>query len=540
MHHANHPRRRAIAALGLGATLLAVAPTAAHAAIPRLDMEALPDEPVTLPDGFTAAACEGDAPLVCILEEGADVPATIEHLTFSLASYSDLADDLAAGSDLHPALVREMDRHHVGMRADRRETCPDLEYVPDPTVGAVVAGHQGVRWGASMFTVGQERRLVERTVGFLGVRGDDVDVLVAHELNEGACISDEDMAPFRAGGLGRFTATFTGLAARMDLGEGSVAPTPVGRDTVLDADDAVATAIALSQLAVPAGPTDVVLLARDDVFADALASGLLQGAWDAPLLLTGSDALDPRVVAELDRLDPTQVVVLGREAAISDDVVDALVARDHAVLRIGGEDRVATALLIADEVADEVEEVLVVRAFGDGDPSRAFADALGAGALAADHLAPVLLTPGAALDDRVAGWLDGRRVERAVLVGGEAALARPVAQELVEIGIAIDRVDGVDRHATAVELLRRRDLVSADHVDAVVLVDARTATDGLAAALLAHRGGAAVVLADGATLPAASSRWLATANPNDPPVLVCTPAVAAAACTAAGAAMRDG
>ena len=528
--------------VALLSTLLLAVP--AGAAIPRIDFTDLPSEPVTLPDGWAAGACDGDGPLLCFTEEGT-TQGVLEHLDLALADQTELSADLADGVPLHAALVRDVDRYHRIIRTDRGEVCPDMEYRPDPTVGATVAGLPAVQWGASIIDL-DEGRVVERTVGFTVVRGDRLDLLVATEINEGACIDAEGLQPFHEGGLGRVTPTLVQLVARTDLGEGSAALTLPTEDAILEAEDAVGTAIALSQLAVPAtrdGGT--VLLARHDVLADALAGGLAQGVLDAPLLLTDGAALDPRVAEEIQRLGADEAVLLGGEAALSGQVADDLADLGLDVDRIAGADRVATALALADQLAPEVEQVLVVRADAPAtptqpgapaqpvDPTQAFADAIGAGALAADHHAPILLTDGAALDDRVAAWLDGRGVEEAVLVGGEQALGLPVAQELVEIGMGIDRLAGAERAETASLVAHRRGVPTIGHADVVVLVDGRTAADGLAAALLAHHTGAPILLADGETLPTATRALLTGADPAAPLVLVCTPSVQPGACNAA-------
>ncbi|HUG84283.1 MAG TPA: cell wall-binding repeat-containing protein [Euzebya sp.] len=60
----------------------------------------------------------------------------------------------------------------------------------------------------------------------------------------------------------------------------------------------------------PLADTSTVVVARDDQFADALASGVLQH--DHPMLLVPSTGPIPeRVAGELDRLAPDRVIILG-------------------------------------------------------------------------------------------------------------------------------------------------------------------------------------------------------------------------------------
>jgi putative cell wall-binding protein len=63
-----------------------------------------------------------------------------------------------------------------------------------------------------------------------------------------------------------------------------------------------------------------VVLARADVYADALVAAPLARRLSAPILLTGSDGLDARVAQELGRLNAHRVFVMGGTAALSEQV----------------------------------------------------------------------------------------------------------------------------------------------------------------------------------------------------------------------------
>jgi hypothetical protein len=80
------------------------------------------------------------------------------------------------------------------------------------------------------------------------------------------------------------------------------------------------TAVLIAQRAFPHG-APVVYLARADNFPDTLAGGALS---DGPVLLVPSCGTVPSVVlAEIRRLDPTQVIALGGSSAICDAVLMA-------------------------------------------------------------------------------------------------------------------------------------------------------------------------------------------------------------------------
>lgn len=127
------------------------------------------------------------------------------------------------------------------------------------------------------------------------------------------------------------------------------------------------------------GPVDVVFVARSDEFADALAGGPLAALRGAPMLLTRTDTLEPDTIAELERLDPDRIIILGGPVAISESTEAALeqYAGPGGVDRIAGATRFETAAKIAEQLPAKAADADLL----DGKDSSAF---LGAGDKAAD------------------------------------------------------------------------------------------------------------------------------------------------------------
>jgi putative cell wall-binding protein len=80
--------------------------------------------------------------------------------------------------------------------------------------------------------------------------------------------------------------------------------------------DRFATSAVISAAAYE-GPVDTVFLATGLNFPDALAGGPLAGISGSPILLSRPDCIPHQVTAEIDRLQPAQVVLLGGEGALS-------------------------------------------------------------------------------------------------------------------------------------------------------------------------------------------------------------------------------
>lgn len=297
----------------------------------------------------------------------------------------------------------------------------------------------------------------------------------------------------------------------------SLTPLGVASDTaLLDFDDPASLSVAISRLARPDGAARVVV-ARDDAFADSAAGGpLLSGA---PLLLVpGSGPLPEVVEAEIERLGATHADVLGGAAAVSPTVASALADLGLQVRRLAGEDRIRTAVAIADAVtaARPTETVLLVRAGAEPqeDPTRAFADSLAAGALAARAGWPLLLSDATSLSAATRDWLHDVGVQEVVLVGGQAALGVLVEDAVRAIGPERSRVAGDDRADTAAAL-SELDEPATDQPRRAVVVDGEQATSwqaGFAAAALSAAWDAPLLLVGGTHVPVPTAAALAEAG----------------------------
>lgn len=83
------------------------------------------------------------------------------------------------------------------------------------------------------------------------------------------------------------------------------------------------TAVAVSQEFYPGG-ADVVYLVTVADFPDALAAGGAASAAPGPVLYTNRDTVPAVTLAEVRRLDPDRVVVVGGTGVVSDAVVAAV------------------------------------------------------------------------------------------------------------------------------------------------------------------------------------------------------------------------
>ncbi|MCU1484696.1 MAG: N-acetylmuramoyl-L-alanine amidase [Actinomycetia bacterium] len=249
--------------------------------------------------------------------------------------------------------------------------------------------------------------------------------------------------------------------------------------------DAPSTAAALSAATFPAG-APVVYLTTADGFADALGAGPAAGAAGGPTLLVHHSDVPAVTQAELARLKPARIVLVGGTSVIGADVQAALTPLAAKVERVAGADRAGTAaMLSAATFQPGVPVVYVVNGTG-------FADGLVAGAAAAATSGPVLLTGRDALPAATADELARLKPAKVVVVGGSAAVADSVVKAL-----GASRLAGADRYETAA--------VVAETFQAGTSVLAATGespADALAAVAAAAKTRSAVVLVRPTGVPA--------------------------------------
>ncbi len=267
-----------------------------------------------------------------------------------------------------------------------------------------------------------------------------------------------DQAPSDSGGAEPAPLVTFGPVARDD--------TDVVRTRLrLAGAERIATAVAISRARF--ATAEVVYLATGANYPDALAAGHLPGG--PTLLVPTCGALPEILTAELGRLAPRSVVVLGGTAAVCDEVAAAAVAAagpQAAGTRVGGADRYTTAVFASQAGFPSAGGVparvpTVVIATGED-----FPDALAAGTLDGG---PLLLVPSCGAVPQVV--LD--EVARVapldvVALGGDSAICPEVlaavaaaAQEGVggaseTATVTASRLAGPDRFATAVAISRAR------------------------------------------------------------------------------------
>ncbi|HEX9549520.1 MAG TPA: cell wall-binding repeat-containing protein [Candidatus Limnocylindrales bacterium] len=186
----------------------------------------------------------------------------------------------------------------------------------------------------------------------------------------------------------------------------------------LAGDDRYATAAAISSATFAPG-VGRVYVATGANFPDALGGAAAAGRNGAPVLLVARDRIPDSIAAELRRLAPAEIIILGGTAAVSASIEEALRGyTSGAVSRLAGSDRYDTSLAISRATYESATSVYLATGAD-------FPDALAGAPLRG----PLLLTPGAYLLPAVRAEIVRLGASQVIVLGSSAAIRESTAHE---------------------------------------------------------------------------------------------------------------
>lgn len=263
--------------------------------------------------------------------------------------------------------------------------------------------------------------------------------------------------------------------------------------------DRYATSVKVSQSTFTT-PQELVFIASGEHYADALAAGPAASLADAPILLVKKGSVPDVVKAELARLNPTHVVVVGGPASVSDATLASAVAAAKAQSseRVAGLDRYETAAKILMEGMGGADVVYVAS-------GAAFPDALAGGVAAALEGGGLVLTAKNSLPPSTAAAIKGSAPMHVVILGGTASVSAAVEQQITSLlpaGAVVDRAAGQDRFETA-EIIA--EALWGNGARTAFLTSGTTFPDALNATPVAYVNDAPVLLTTSTCTPAATA-----------------------------------
>ncbi|WP_432532933.1 DUF3500 domain-containing protein [Kineococcus arenarius] len=271
--------------------------------------------------------------------------------------------------------------------------------------------------------------------------------------------------------------------------------------------DRYATAAQAAQAAWSTAQTVIVANGETNGI-DAVSASYLAGVEDAPVLLTRAGSVPAETAAAIAALNPSEVIVLGGESAVSAGTYEALTA-GRTGRRLAGADRFETAAeivraavaAIADGAGDAQAPTSVFIARGDVQGDQVAADALAASPVAYRAGVPVLLTDANGLPEVTAAALASVQPTSVVALGGESAVSSQVAEDARAAAGAdsVTRLQGSDRTETAAAIAASEVAGEAGFSTTGVALTNGYRLDALVAGPAAGKAGYPLLLTESAT-----------------------------------------
>lgn len=188
--------------------------------------------------------------------------------------------------------------------------------------------------------------------------------------------------------------------------------------------------------------SDTVVIASGVDFPDALCAGPLAKKYNAPILLADVNGLSDETIDEVKILNATKVIIVGGKGAISSNVEIQLRGIGiTSVQRIGGTDRYATSVLVAQQLNRPSAAIIVS---GNNYP-----DALSISPIASQQGMPIILSSKNTLSNYAITYINNNQITKTYIVGGTAVLSDQV-ENTVPNPL---RLSGYDRFDTNLAVL---------------------------------------------------------------------------------------
>jgi YVTN family beta-propeller protein len=281
--------------------------------------------------------------------------------------------------------------------------------------------------------------------------------------------------------------------------------------TLIGGDDRFGTSAAISASAFAPG-VPVAYITDGYAFPDALSAAPVASKDGAPILMVLPDQIPATIQAELTRLKPQRIVVLGGTNAVSDSVELALQQfTSGTVSRTAGVDRFATSAAIS------------AAAFSPGVPvvyvtnGENFPDALSAAPVAGRDGAPILLVLPNEIPAAIKTELARLKPHSIVVLGGTSAVSDSVKATLRQFTTGtVSRTSGVDRFATSAAISAA---AFAPGSRVVYVTNGENFPDALSAASVAGIAGAPILMVLPGEIPATIRAELTRLEPKQIVVL---------------------
>lgn len=240
--------------------------------------------------------------------------------------------------------------------------------------------------------------------------------------------------------------------------------------------------------------SNTVVLVNGYANADGITATPLAAAYNAPILLTEKNKLDSNTKLELQRLNPSQVILIGGDGVIETAIESELKTMNNniQISRFGGKNRYETSLSIAKHLEQLVSINKAYICYGYGE-----ADALSIASKAGEEKTPIILAEKNIVAEETFQWLKNKNLETAYFIGGDGILYDSVMEQVNSVttsNVLGNRVAGANRYETNAEVIKN--FYQGESQETMIATKGAILADALTAGPLGAKLKAPVILLD--------------------------------------------
>jgi putative cell wall-binding protein len=229
--------------------------------------------------------------------------------------------------------------------------------------------------------------------------------------------------------------------------------------------------------------SESVVLTNGNSVVDGVTATPLATSKDAPILLTEKGKIPEATKAELKRLNPKNIVVIGGTSVVDENALKELntILPSSQVKRIGGIDRYETSLLIAKEIVSPINKVYVTGGYGE-------ADSLSIASKAGEEKQPIILSEKESINNDTFNWLKTKNLQDAYFIGGSQVLSDKVIEKINSLtsnNVSNNRIFGEDRQETNAKVIEK--FYTDSKYSSVLVTKSNPLVDALSAGPLAAK-----------------------------------------------------
>lgn len=192
-----------------------------------------------------------------------------------------------------------------------------------------------------------------------------------------------------------------------------------------------------------------VVLANGQAPNDILVASSLAGNLNAPILITDRNSLNASTKAEIQRLNSSNIIVIGGNSKISSAVTNSLKSMGKNVEVINGSSDADMSVKVANKAMEFKSANTVILSSEKGLP-----DSLSASALAAKNGYPIIYTGKNAISGVAKGFIKNGKISNVIIVGGDQTISNGVLNSVKSMGKSVSRVYGKSRYDTSLAIAK--------------------------------------------------------------------------------------